>query len=183
MARETGLSPQRAPKLSRLPLSPRRTQVRLKPLLFLRPHPPKGGSPTSETPRFSPLQSALFLTLACARTRLAAGIRLGPTARPWSARVPSCGLKRLRPGFAGSPRFKSSDPSRAKPSRLLHCGPLCAVSTGKLRFRFGKKNCNANQFFSPHRNRSDSWRETPAGLSAWADDASNIQQITNYIAY
>src|SRR6266446_6732109 len=50
MTREKRLSPRRAS--SRLPLSPRQTQVRLKPLLFLRPLPPKGGTPMRETPRF-----------------------------------------------------------------------------------------------------------------------------------
>ena len=50
MTREKRLSPRRAS--SRLPLSPRQTQVRLKPLLFLRPRPPKGGTPIRETPRF-----------------------------------------------------------------------------------------------------------------------------------
>jgi hypothetical protein len=50
MIREKRLSPRRA--RSRLPLSPRQTQVRLKPLLFLRTLPPKGGTPIRETPRF-----------------------------------------------------------------------------------------------------------------------------------
>ena len=171
MIRETGLSPRRAPKLSRLPLSPRRSQVRLKPLLFLRPHPPKGGTPRERDaslplPSEHPVLTLAYAQPACSRDSSSShgAVR--------SARVPSCGLKRLRPGLAGSPRFKSSDPS-SLPLAALALRPLCAVSTGKLRFRFGKKNCNANQFFSPHRNRSDSWRETPAGLSAWADDASN----------
>ena len=177
MTRETGLSPRRVPKLSRLPLSPRRTQVRLRPLLFLRPHPPKGGTPTSETPRFGPLQSALFLTLACARCPVCSQDSSWSHGAARSARVPSCGLNRLRPGFAGSPRFKSSDPSRAKPSRLLHPGPFCAVSTGKLRFRFGKKNCNANQFSSPNRNRSIPGEKHQ--LAYRSGDASNNQQTTN----
>lgn len=50
MTREKRLSPRRAS--SRLPLSPTQTQVRLKSLLFLRPVPPKGGTPMRETPRF-----------------------------------------------------------------------------------------------------------------------------------
>ena len=176
MIRETRLSPQRAWKaLSRLPLSPRQTQVRLIPLLFLRPHPPKGGTPRERDASLPLPSEHPVLTLAYAQPASSRDSSSSHGAAR-SARVPSCGLKRLRPDRqlpVGSPRFKSSDPSRANPSRLYHPGPFCAVSTGKLRFRFGKKNCNANQFFSPHRNRSDSWRETPAGLSAWADDASN----------
>ena len=49
---EKRLSPRRASKLSLLPHSPRHTQVRLKPLLNFPPFPPKGGTPTSETPRY-----------------------------------------------------------------------------------------------------------------------------------
>ena len=51
MIREKRLSPRRAK--SRLPLSPRaNSRLRLKPLLFLRPVSPKGGTPIRETPRF-----------------------------------------------------------------------------------------------------------------------------------
>jgi hypothetical protein len=147
MTRETGLSPRRAPKLSRLPLSPRRTQVRLRPLLFLRPHAPKGGTRTSETPRFGSLQTALFLTLACARCPACSQDSSWSHGAARSARVPSCGLNRLRPGLAGSPRFKSSDPSRAKPSRLLHPGPFCAVSTGKLEFPVWREKLQCKPIF------------------------------------
>ena len=162
MIRETRLSPRRAPKLSRLPLSPRQTQVRLKPLLFLRPHPPKGGTPRSETPRFGPHSDHPSFD---ARLR-SSGLR---RVSSWShgaarsARVPSCGLNSLRPGFAGSPLFKSSDPSRAKPSRLLHPGPFCAVSTGKLSFPVLKEKLPCKPIFLSKPESFDSWRETPAG--------------------
>ena len=172
MIRETRLSPRRAWKaLSRLPLSPRQTQVRLIPLLFLRPHPPKGGTP-KERDASLPLPSEHpVLTLAYAQpasSRDSSSSHGGVL----SARVPSCGLKRLVPGFAGSPRFKSSDPSSV-PLAALALRPLCAVSTGKLEFPVWKEKLQCKSIFLSHRNRSDSWRETPAGLSAWADDASN----------
>ena len=146
MTRETGLSPRRAPKLSRLPLSPRRTQVRLRPHLFLRSHPPKGGTLTSETPRLGTLLSTRFLTLAYARGPACSRDSSSSHGAARSARVPSCGLNRLRPGFAGSPRFKSSDPS-SLPLAALALPPLCAVSTGKLEFPVWKEKLQCKPIF------------------------------------
>ena len=100
MTRETRLSPRRAWKAqSRLPLSPRRTQVRLKPLLFLRPHPPKGGKPRSETPRFCAHREHPFFDARSRSARLAARIRLCPTA-PLQRKSTVCGSKRRRPSLA-----------------------------------------------------------------------------------
>jgi hypothetical protein len=145
MTRETGLSPRRAPKLSRLPLSPRRTQVRLRPLLFLRPHPPKGGTPRERNaslplPSEHPVLTLAYAQPACSRDSSSShgAVR--------SARVPSCGLKRLRPGLAGSPRFKSSDPS-SLPLAALALRPLCAVSTGKLEFPVWKEKLQCKPIF------------------------------------
>ena len=146
MIRETRLSPRRAPKRSRLPLSPRQTQVRLIPLQFLRALPPKGGTP-KERDASLPLPSEHpVLTLAYAQPASSRDSSSSHGAVR-SPRVPSCGLKRLLPGFAGSPRFKSSDPSRAKPSRLLHPGPFCAVSTGKLEFPVWKEKLQCKPIF------------------------------------
>jgi hypothetical protein len=152
MTRETGLSPRRAPKRSRLPLSPRRTQVRLRPLLSLRPHPPKGGTPRERDaslplPSEHPVLTLAYAQPACSRdsSRSHGAVR--------SARVPSCGLKRLRPGFAGPPDLNPRTRLRSR-SQLLPFGLYAPCQPANCRFRFAKKNCNANQFFSPHRNRS-----------------------------
>ena len=146
MIRETGLSPRRDPKRSLLPLSPRRTQVRLIPLLFLRPHPPKGGTPRERDASLPLPSEHPVLTLAYAQPASSRDSSSSHGAAR-SARVPSCGLNRLRPGLAGSPRFKSSDPSRSKPSRLLHPGPFCAVSTGKLEFPVWKEKLQCKPIF------------------------------------
>ena len=55
------------------------------------------------------------------------------------------------------------------------------MSTGELRSRFGKKNCNANQFFSPTRESKDSWRESEAaqpGTSRNGDGQLTTTQLT-----
>ena len=182
MTRETRLSPRRAWKaLSRLPLSPRRTQVRLKPLLFLRPHPPKGGKPNARRLASAPIVSTRSLMLAYARPGFQPGFVFVPR-RGSKRKSTVCGLNGLRPACGGSPPFKSS--TRLASSRLLALLPFCAASTGQLRFRFGKKNCNANQFFSPNRNPKDSWRETPNGSAETATAiTSNTTQLTNYAYY
>ena len=165
MTRETRLSPRRAWKaLSRLPLSPRRTQVRLKPLLFLRPHPPKDGKPRSETPRFCAHREHPFFDARLRSAWLAARVRLSPTALLQHEEY----RLRLKPptplscSARGSPRFKSSTRLAAS-SRLLHRSIFAPCQPDNCRFRFGKKNCNANQFFSPTRESIDSWRETQPG--------------------
>ena len=164
MTRETRLSPRRAPKRSGLPLSPRRTQVRLKPLLFLRPRPPKGGKPRSETPRFRAHCEHPFFD---ARLR-SARIRLCPTAR-LQRKSTVCGLNRLRPSLSrgrriGGPLDLNPRPVSLKSSRLLHLSLFAPCQPANCRFRFGKKNCNANQFFSPNRNPSIPGERQPPGL-------------------
>ena len=152
MARETRLSPRRAWKaLSHLPLSPRRTQVRLKPLLFLRPGPPKGGKPKSEAPRFCTHNDRPCFDARLRSARLAAGVRVVPTAR-LQCKSAVCGLNGMLPSFAGFPPIKSST-RLGETSRLLRWSLFAPCQPENCRFRFGKKNCNANRFFSPDRNR------------------------------
>jgi hypothetical protein len=97
MTRGKRLSPRRAS--SRLPLSPRQTQVRLKPLLFLRPLPPKGGTPIRETSRF---RTHYEYPIFDARPEsLRSSVRLRrmssrPTARLWRKST-VCGLNRFLP--------------------------------------------------------------------------------------
>jgi hypothetical protein len=167
MTRETGLSPRRALRRSRLPLSPRTNPGSPK----TTPVPPATSAerrPTMQRdaslphPRRAPSLSR-SLTLGA---RLAAGIRLGPTARPSSARVPSCGLNRLRPSVAGSPDLNPRTRLRQSPRGSCTPGLSAPCQPANCRFRFGKKNCGANQFFSPNRNRSIPGEKTPDGLSA-----------------
>ena len=155
MIREKRLSPRRALQ-SRLPLSPRRTQGSPKTTPY-RPAPSAERRQT--TKRDSLLQPPVSTLLFDARfrsARLAAGVRLSPTAR-LQRKSTVCGLSGLRPGFAGSPPIKSST-RLGDSSRLLHRSLFAPCQPENCRSRFGKKNCNAHQFFSPTRESIDSWR-------------------------
>ena len=161
MIREKRLSPRRARSLAFLFLLGR-TQGSPK----TTPHPPAASADRRhaerETPRFCTPMSTRVLDARLHSARLAAVVRLSPTAR-LQRKSTVCGLSGLRPDFVGSPPIKSS--TRLGDSlRLLRWSLFAPCQPENCRSRFGKKNCNANQFFSPHRNRSDSWRETPAGL-------------------
>ena len=142
MTREKRLSPRRAS--SRLPLSPRQTQVRLKPLLFLRPRPPKGGTPIRETPRFCTHYEYPFFDARPEGLRSSVRLRRMsscPTAR-LSRKSTVCGLNGLRPSFAGSP------PNPRPPGERGSCAraSLRRAGNGNSRSRFGKKNCASLTF-------------------------------------
>lgn len=105
-------------------LSPRQTQVRLKPLLFLRPRPLKGGDPIRETPRFCTQYEYPFFDArleGCRGSVRPRRMLSNPTARLQRKSTVS-GSNGLRPSFAGSPPFKILDRvPRSCPS------PFCAV--------------------------------------------------------
>src|ERR1700756_3669804 len=128
MIREKRLSPGRSRfSLAFLVLLGEPT-VRLRPLLILRPHPPRDGKPRSET-RFCTPVSTLLFDARFRSARLAAAVRLSPTAR-LRRKSTVCGLSGLRPGFAGSPPIKSS--TRLGKLAALAPESFCAVSTGEL---------------------------------------------------
>ena len=125
MIREKRLSPRRAQRLAFLFLlgrtrgSPKTT-----------PHPPAASAdrrPTErETPRFRTLVSALIFDARLHSARLAAGVRLSPTAR-LQRKSTVCGLSGLRPCSAGSPPIKSST-RLGKFLAALAPESFCAVS-------------------------------------------------------
>ena len=151
MIREKRLSPRRARSLASLFLLGR-TQGSPK----TTPHPPAASADRRhterETPRFCTLLSTLVLDARLHSARLAAVVRLSPTAR-LHRKSTVCGLSGLRPGFAGSPPIKSS--TRLGDSlRLLRWSLFAPCQPENCRSRFGKKNCNGHRFFSPNRNRT-----------------------------
>jgi hypothetical protein len=154
MTREKRLSPRRAS--SRLPLSPRQTQVRLKPLLFLRPLPlQRRHTKKARLARFCTHYEYPFFDARPEGFRSSVRLR-GMSSRP-TARLRRkstvCGLNGLRPSFAGSPPFKSSTPGRAG---LLRQSLFCAVLKRQLAFPFWKEKLRLAYFFSPKRNPKDS---------------------------
>ena len=160
MIREKRLSPRRAAE-SRLPLSPRRTQGSPKTTPYPPATPADRRQTKRETPRFCTLMSTLFLDARFRSARLAAAVRLSPTAR-LQRKSTVCGLSGLRPVLQtpdGSPPIKSST-RLGDSSRLLRRSLSAPCQPENCRFRFGKKNCNAHQFFSPTREPKDSWRES-----------------------
>src|ERR1700751_2770957 len=170
MNKEKRLSPRRAAK-SRLPLSPRRTQGSPK----TTPYPPVASAKRRQTKKrdslaSAPLVSTLLFDARFRSARLAAGVRLSPTAR-LQRKSTVCGLSGLRPGFAGSPPIKSST-RLGHSSRLLHRSLFAPCQPENCRSRFGKKNCNANQFFSPTRESFDSWRAKGKHSLARAETAT-----------
>ena len=184
MIREKRLSPRRARSLAFLFLLGR-TQGSPK----TTPHPPVASADRRhterETPRFCTLLSTLVLDARLHSARLAAVVRLSPTAR-LQCKSTVCGLSGLRPDFAGSPPIKSS--TRLGDSlRLLRWSLFAPCQPENCRSRFGKKNCNAHQFFSPTRESNDSSREI-RGNRAWPSPAGAGRRpvtpnSTNYIAY
>jgi hypothetical protein len=145
MIREKRLSrPGRAS--SRLPLSPRaNSRLRLKPLLFLRPLPPIGGTPIRETPRFCTRHEYPFFDARPEGFRSSVRLRRmssHPTARLWRKST-VCGLNRFLPS--------------AEADGALHLNPRPPVrgscssaslrrAKRQLRFRFGNKNCASAHF-------------------------------------
>ena len=143
MTREKRLSPRRA--ASRLPLSPRQTQVRLKPLLFLRPRPPKGGTPIRETPRFCTHYEYPFFDARPEGLRSSVRLRRmssRPTAR-LSRKSTVCGLNRFLPTLRVGALHLNP-----RPPVLGSCSyaSLRRAGNGNSRFRFGKKNCASLTF-------------------------------------
>src|ERR1700740_2833058 len=151
MIREKRLSPRASRSESRLPLSPRRTQGSPK----TTPYPPAASAERRQTTKQDSLLhpvSTLLLDARLRSARLAAAVRLSPTAR-LQRKSTVCGLSGLRPGFAGSPPIKSST-RLGHSSRLLHRSLFAPCQPENCRPRFGKKNCNANQFSLQPGNRS-----------------------------
>src|SRR5580704_11990143 len=127
MIREKRPSPRRARSLAFLFLL-RRTQGSPK----TTPHPPAASADRRRTergtPRFCTLVSTLVLDARLHSARLAAVVRLSPTAR-LQRKSTVCGLSGLRPDFAGSPPIKSS-------TRLeILCGSCAGVSLRRVNRR------------------------------------------------
>jgi hypothetical protein len=175
MTREKRLSPRRAK--SRLPLSPRQTRVRLKPLLFLRPLPPKVGTPRERDSLASaPFRSTppFMLARARARSRLA-GCRLCPTAR-LRRKSTVCGLNRFLPTLRVGALHLNPRPLFG----ALAPTPLCAVLKRQLRFRFGNKNC-ASAHFSLQNGIQKILRREGENEGQWPNrngDGHSTKQIT-----
>ena len=143
MIREKGLSPRRARSLAFLFLLGR-TQGSPK----TTPHPPAASADRRhterETPRFCTLRSTRVLDARLHSARLAAVVRLSPTAR-LQRKSTVCGLSGLRPDFAGSPPIKSS--TRLGKLAALAPESLCAVSTGELPFPVWKEKLQCTPIF------------------------------------
>ena len=127
MIREKRLSPRRARSLAFLFLLGR-TQGSPK----TTPHPPAASADRRhterETPRFCTPMSTLVLDARLHSARLAAVVRLSPTAR-LQRKSTVCGLSGLRPDFVGSPPIKSS-------TRLgIPCGSCAGVSLRRVNRR------------------------------------------------
>jgi len=88
--------------------------------------------------------STLFLDARFRSARLAAAVRLSPTAR-LQRKSTVCGLSGLHPGFAGSPPIKSS--TRLGKPAALALESLCAVSTGELPFPVWKEKLQCTPIF------------------------------------
>ena len=95
-------------------------------------------------PRFCTLLSTLVLDARLHSARLAAVVRLSPTAR-LQRKSTVCGLSGLRPGFSGSPLIKSS--TRLGKLAALAPESLCAVSTGELPFPVWKEKLQCAPIF------------------------------------
>ena len=145
MSREKRLSPRRAQSLAFLFLLGR-TQVRLIPLLFLRPHPPKGGTPSRETPRFGPFQSTLFGCSLTLEPGLQPGFVLVPRRGP-ERKSTVCGLNRFLPSAEPDGSLYLNPRPVSQSSRLLPSGPFCAVSTGELPFPVWKEKLQCKPIF------------------------------------
>jgi hypothetical protein len=143
MIREKRLSPRRAK--SRLPLSPRQTRVRLKPLLFLRPLPLIGGTPRERDSLASaPITNTPFFDARPEVFRSSVRLRRmssRPTARLWRKST-VCGLNRFLPTLRVGALHLNPRPLFG----ALAPTPLCAVLKRQLRFRFGNKNCASLTF-------------------------------------
>ena len=127
MIREKRLSPRRAQSLAFLFLLGR-TQGSPK----TTPHPPAASADRRhterETPRFCTPMSTLVLDARLHSARLAAVVRLSPTAR-LQRKSTVCGLSGLRPDLVGSPPIKSS-------TRLgIPCGSCTGVSLRRVNRR------------------------------------------------
>jgi hypothetical protein len=171
MIREKRLSPRRAK--SRLPLSPRQTQVRLKPLLFLRPLPlQRRHTKKARLARFCTHYEYPFFDArpegfwSSVRLRRMSSY---PTAR-LRCKSTVCGLSGLRPTYVGSLHLNPRPP-----------GERGSCSYASLRraqtstaFPFWKQKLRLAYFFSPKRNPKDSrerrGEQRPMAQSAWADD-------------
>ena len=179
MIREKRLSPRRAS--SRLP----QPQVRLKPLLFLRPLPlQRRHIKKARLARFCTHYEYPFFDARPEGFRSSVRLRRmssRPTARRTSKST-VCGLNRFLPTLrVGALHLNPRPPVRGSCSYAS----LRRAQTSTA-FPFWKQKLRLNSFFSPKRNPKDSWREAreqrPMAQSAWADDGhSTKQQTTNHI--
>ncbi len=182
MIREKRLSPRRAS--SRLPLSPRQTQVRLKPLLFLRPLPlQRRHTKKARLARFCTHYEYPFFDARPEGFRSSVRLRRmssRPTAR-LRRKSTVCGLNRFLPTLrVGALHLNPRPPVRGSCSWSLFapCSNVNCVSV------LERKIAPRAHFFSPKRNQKDSWREGREQRQ-WpnrdGDGHSTKQQTTNHI--
>jgi hypothetical protein len=172
MIRKKRLSPRRAS--SRLPLSPRQTQVRLKPLLFLRPLPPKGGTPRERDSLASaPITNTPFFDARPEVFRSSVRLRRMsscPTARLWRKST-VCGLNRFLPTLrVGALHLNPRPPVRGSCSDAS----LRRAQTSTA-FPFWKQKLRLAHFFSPKRNPKDSGREAETKANGPTETVTAIQ--------
>jgi hypothetical protein len=173
MIREKRLSPRRAK--SRLPLSPRaNSRLRLKPLLFLRPLPPKVGTPRKRDSLASaPITSTHSLMLAPEGFR--SSVRLRRMSSPPTARLRRkstvCGLNRFLPTLrVGALHLNPRPPVRGSCSYAS----LRRAQTSTA-FPFWKQKLRLAHFFSPKRNPKDSGREGETKANGPTETVTAIQ--------
>jgi hypothetical protein len=149
MIREKRLSPRRAK--SRLPLSPRQTRVRLKPLLFLRPLPlQRRHTKSARLARFCTHYEYPFFDARPEGFRSSVRLRRRsscPTAR-LRCKSTVCGLSGLRPTYVGSLHLNPRPPGE----RGSCAGASLRRAQRQLTFPFWKEKLRLAYFFSPKRN-------------------------------
>jgi hypothetical protein len=168
MTREKRLSPRRAS--SRLPLSPRQTQVRLKPLLFRS----KGGTPRKRDSLASaPITNTPFFDARPEVFRSSVRLRRMsscPTARLWRKST-VCGLNRFLPTLrVGALHLNPRPPVRGSCSDAS----LRRAQTSTA-FPFRKQKLRLAHFFSPKRNPKDSGREAETKANGPTETVTAIQ--------
>jgi hypothetical protein len=150
MIREKRLSPRRAK--SRLPLSPRQTRVRLKPLLFLRPLPlQRRHTKSARLARFCTHYEYPFFDARPEGFRSSVRLRRilsRPTAR-LRRKSTVCGLNRFLPTLrVGALHLNPRPPVE----RGSCAGASLRRAQRQLTFPFWKEKLRLAYFFSPKRN-------------------------------
>jgi len=174
MIREKRLSPRRAQSLAFLFLLGR-TQGSPK----TTPYPPAPSADTRhterETPRFRTLVNALLLDARSRSARLAAGVRLTPTAR-LQRKSTVCGLSSLRPCSAGSPPIKSS--TRLAMSRGSCTGVLLRRVNRRTAFPVWKEKLQRTPIFLSN-SGIEGFLERIRGCRAWREPKRRRPALTN----